>query len=152
MCFLHTGMQEGIVRAQICYFLDIITLFDISRRSINCLQIPWCRSKQQQHVNKMYSILPALGRTFQFGLSRLSFSLLDILIRSLESAVGYGGWASRSEEPDHELSVAMVIYLPTCAKTSQKVLVRSCRMQLLLSKGQVTIWVTFKIKEQKYLC
>lgn len=132
----------------VCYFLPIITLFDISRRSINCLQIPWCRSKQQQHVLHPSS----------FG-ENISVWVLQVVIFTLRyfnqvSGIpcGIWGWASRSEEPDHELSVAMVIYLPTCAKTSQKVLVRSCRMQLLVSKGQVTIWVTFKIKEQKYLC
>lgn len=121
MCFLHTGMQEGIVRAQICYFLPIITLFDISRRSINCLQIPWCCSKQQQHVNKMYSILPVLGRTFHFGLSRLSFSLFDILIRTLESPVGYGG------EPVSQKNLIMNWVLPwwsTCLPAPRPV--RKC--------------------------
>lgn len=68
----------------------------------------------------------------------------------------YGGYVgvSQSEEPEHELSVAMVIYLPTCAKTSWKVAgqkLQPQQLQLRLSKGQVTIWVTFKIKEQKYL-
>lgn len=52
------------------------------------------------------------------------------------------GWASWSEEADHELGVAMVIYLPTCAKTSRKVAgqkLQGQQMRLLLSKGQVTI-------------
>lgn len=85
------------------------------------------------------SLMP-FETTFQFGFSRVSFSLKDILIRSLE----YGGYVgvSQSEEPEHELSVAMVIYLPTCAKTSWKVAGQKLQPQLLqlhLSKGQVTI-------------
>lgn len=57
-----------------------IWLHLISRTSINRPQIPWCCSKQWQHVHKMYSNFQALGRAFQFGFSRVPFSPKNILI------------------------------------------------------------------------
>lgn len=136
-------MPERVLTAQIGYFLNIISFFDISRRSINC---------RPDSLMPFETTPQFWGEHFNSGSPRCHFHRK--IFKQLSGIWGiWGGWwASRSEEPDHELSVAMVIYLLTCAETSRKVAGKKLQpqqMQLRLSKGQVKIWVTFKIKELK---
>lgn len=77
----------------------------------------WCCWKQRQHVGKTSSQLPVVGRTFQFGFSRVTFSPILTLIGSLESLAGCG-WGG---EPVSQKNLTMNRVLPwlsTCHAAS----------------------------------